>query len=167
MEDIEGFEDLYAATKEGKIWAYPKLGYSNSGRWKEGRFLKPWLIGHGYETVSLYQKGKTFKYLVHRLVAKTFIPNPNSLREVNHKDADKRNNRIENLEWVSSKENKQHAIKRGLYRDHEILTEKQVREIREKYKTGLYRQVDLGREYKTTQVNISWIVRNKGWFHVI
>lgn len=110
MRDIEGYEGLYAACEDGKIWAYPK------GNWGE-RFLKPWLIGHGYESVMLYKDKKPSKFLVHRLIALTFVPNPDNLPEVNHKNAERLDNRPENLEWVSSKENKQHAIALGLYKN--------------------------------------------------
>src|SRR4051794_24589432 len=103
MKDIKGFEGLYAADNIGKIWGY-----------RQRKYLKPWLIGHGYETVSLYREPrKNEKFLVHRLIAQTFIPNPDNLREVNHKDSNRLNNQLKNLEWVSSKENKRHAWKAG------------------------------------------------------
>lgn len=156
MKNIKGFEGLYSACESGKIWGH-----------RQKKYLKPWLIGHGYEMVSLYRiPRKNEKFLVHRLVAQTFISNPENLREVNHKNAELRDNRPENLEWVSSKQNKRHAWKNRLY-THNKLTEEQVREIRRRYKEGGIRQIELAVEYRTTQFNISWIIRGKGWSHII
>ena len=67
----------------------------------------------GYLQVGLSNKGdKTFR--VHRLVALTFIPNPYNLPQVNHKDGNKKNNCVDNLEWISNYDNMQHAVKLGL-----------------------------------------------------
>lgn len=67
-----------------------------------------------YLRVTLYREGSSKKFLVHRLVAETFIPNPNNFPEVNHIDGNKRNNSVYNLEWVSHSENLKHAYKNGL-----------------------------------------------------
>lgn len=64
-------------------------------------------------TIQHNYKQKTF--LVHRLVANAFIPNSNGKPEINHKDGNKQNNSVENLEWVTSKENKRHGMRTGLY----------------------------------------------------
>lgn len=159
MKDIQGYEGLYACHPSGKIWAYPKWNWN-------GRFLKTWLIGHGYEMVMLYKNKKPSKFLVHRLVAMTFIPNFGNLNEVNHKNGKIRDNRVENLEWVTSKQNKRHAWSKKLYK-HNKLTDKQIKEIREKYISGGIFQRELAVEYGTTQANISWIIRKKGWSHII
>ncbi len=163
MKEILGYEGLYAVTIKGKIWAYAK-----NATWHTDRILKPWLIGNGYEMVMLYKTGeKPRKFLVHRLVAMTYISNPNNLREVNHKNGNRLDNRIKNLEWISSKENKIHAIKLGLYRSHEKLTPKQVRAIRRDYATGKFFQREIANKYGTSQHQVSWIVRGKGWGHII
>ena len=72
--------------------------------WKE-RLLKPFLVRGGYYQVRLQNNKKKQMYLVHRLVAEAFIPNPNSLPEVNHKSECKTENTVENLEWVDRKTN--------------------------------------------------------------
>lgn len=175
MKDIKGYEGLYAATEEGKIWAYRKK--TSDGRTVKERFLKTWLIGHGYETVMLYKDGVSAKFLVHRLVAQTFIPNPDNLREVNHLDANKLNNRADNLEWVSSKENKRHAIALGLYENlgrntpkgskhpSSKLTETQVREIKKRISNGEFKRA-LGREYGVSDTLIRYICRGSTWKHI-
>lgn len=76
------------------------------------------LIGHvdrcGYREVLFSENGKTKNYLVHRLIAETFIPNPDNLPFVNHIDGNKTNNRVENLEWCTRSENTKHSYKIGL-----------------------------------------------------
>lgn len=74
--------------------------------------LKPNERGYYYTNLSNESKYKTFR--IHRLVAELFIPNPENKPEVNHKDGDKSNNSVDNLEWVTRRENKQHAYKLGL-----------------------------------------------------
>lgn len=69
---------------------------------------------HGYIRVGVRIEGKVTNFAIHRLVAQTYLPNPNNLPIVNHKDADKTNNKVSNLEWVSEAGNLQHASKSGL-----------------------------------------------------
>jgi hypothetical protein len=98
---IKGFEKLYEVSTLGNISNYRKI-------------LKPQLINSGYYRIMLAINGIKYYYLVHRIVAETFIDNPKKLREVNHIDGDKLNNTFINLEWVSSKDNKKHAKAIGL-----------------------------------------------------
>lgn len=78
------------------------------------RIINPWLNNNSYYYVTLNLEGTRKNYRVHRLVAEKFIPNPNNLPQVNHKDGDKRNNKADNLEWCDSSYNVQHAIRQGL-----------------------------------------------------
>lgn len=82
----------------------------------KGRELPQRQDKHGYWRVSCYNPvdKRTYTFLIHRLVAQEFIPNPDGKQVVNHKDADKTNNKIENLEWMTAKENGQHAYSHGL-----------------------------------------------------
>lgn len=93
MKDIPGYEGLYAVTSCGKVWSY-----------RSKKFLKPELLG-GYLRVCLTHNYKQEHHFIHVLVAKTYIPNPNNLPQVNHLDEDKTNNCIFNLEWTTLKEN--------------------------------------------------------------
>ena len=68
-----------------------------------------------YLQVDLWNK-KVKTYRVHRLVAETFIPNPNKLPQVNHKDGNKQNNCVYNLEWITNYDNIQHAVKNGFFK---------------------------------------------------
>ena len=93
--DIKGFEGKYMVSNLGRV---KSLNYNHTG--KEG-ILKGVDYGYGYLYVSLTKDGKVKQYSINRLVAQAFLENPDNLPEVNHKDEDKTNNRVENLEWCS------------------------------------------------------------------
>ena len=85
-----------------KIEEFPKYEVSNLGRVRNkntGKILKPRKSNSGYFYVSFYKDGKEHNRFIHRLVAKTFISNPNNYPEVNHINEDKEDNCIDNLEW--------------------------------------------------------------------
>lgn len=94
MKDIKGYEGLYAVTSCGKVWSY-----------KKNKFLTPILHSNvpntQYYKVFLYKNGKPTPYQVHRLVAEAYISNLNNLPVVNHKDENKFNNCLNNLEWCT------------------------------------------------------------------
>ena len=94
MKDIKGYEGLYAVTSCGKVWSY-----------KRKKFLKPRDTGKGYLQVDLCKDGKKKECLIHRLLAEVYIPNPENKPCINHKDENKSNNVLQNLEWVTHKEN--------------------------------------------------------------
>lgn len=94
MKDIKGYEGLYAVTSCGKVWSY-----------RSQKFLAPAKHKHGYLQVILYKNGTTKNFLVHRLVAETYLPNPTGLPQVNHKDECKEHNYLNNLEWCDAKYN--------------------------------------------------------------
>jgi len=116
--------------------------------------------------------GKSYSY-VHRLIAEKYIPNPHSKPQVNHKNGIKNDNRIENLEWVTPKENVRHAFKEGLMnpckgemKPSNKLTEKQVVEIRAKYIPRKYGLMKLAIEYGVQQKTIWGILKRKKWKHL-
>ncbi len=97
-KDIEGFEGLYQVSNLGRVKSFrrsAKFGSPNE------LILNPSLINSGYEVVTLYSGKERVKKQVHRLVALAFIPNELNLPCVNHKDENKRNNRVDNLEWCT------------------------------------------------------------------
>ena len=106
-KDIPGYEGLYQASNLGKIRSLDKLtkGGNQYGcqfiTKKRGRILKEYFNKSGYKQVTLVVNNKAKRFILHRLVAKTFIPNPNNLPQINHKDEDKTNNCAKNLEWCT------------------------------------------------------------------
>ena len=106
---VKGFEN-YEVSNMGNI---KSLNYMHT---KETKILRLCKDKDGYLRVNLYKNGKRYAKLVHRLVAQTFIPNPENKPQVNHIDGDKTNNTVDNLEWVTVKENQQHAYNAGLHK---------------------------------------------------
>lgn len=172
MKDIPGYEGIYAACENGEIWSFPKDCSEKGSRWKDGRFLKSWLIGNGYKTVSLYKDGSSKKFLIHRLIATTFIENPFNFSEVNHKDGNRLNNSVSNLEWVNSSQNKKHAWERGLYKHrgtgHYLtkFTDKDIIDIRNLYKEKTFSIRKISSMYNVTPMTINGIVKGKTWKHI-
>lgn len=92
-KDIKGYEGLYQVSNFGRVRS---LNYNHTNTI---RILVCSVASWGYLNVTLHKNGKQKVFLVHRLVAEAFIPNPNGYKEINHKDEDKTNNLVENLEW--------------------------------------------------------------------
>lgn len=127
-----------------------------------GKTLKPQPNDKGYGRVHI---GRKF-YFVHRLVAELYVPNPDGKPQVNHINGDKTDNRADNLEWVTNKENRQHAVKGRLHLQGEDcpwhkLTESDVIYIRENPQ-GLM-QKELASMFHVTQGTISDIVCRRTW----
>jgi len=125
-KEIEGYEGLYKVSDTGRVKRMEREVVRKDGavmHYKE-RELKPWSTRKGYQRVELSDADKNRKkFLVHRLVAEQFIPNPDNLEQVNHIDGDKSNNNVENLEWVSNYENYKDALESG-YRPEFTLPKK-------------------------------------------
>ena len=99
MRDVKGYEGLYAVTSCGKVWSY-----------KRKKFLKP--ISHrGYLIINLCKNGKIEQFFIHRLVAEAYIPNTDNLPMINHKDENKANNCLQNLEWCDAKYNNNYGTR--------------------------------------------------------
>ena len=108
MKPIKNYEGLYEISTDGEVFTlgnFPNLRNKVIGRLKEGS-------SRGYSQVVLTDReGKRKTCLVHRLVANTYLPNPNNLRCVNHKNEVKTDNRVENLEWCTDQYNKEFSNK--------------------------------------------------------
>lgn len=110
--DIDGYEGLYKVSNTGKIKSVDRILYMGKNYVPtkvKGKLIKTRISKNEYVMATLSSKGKTRHFYVHRLVAETFIPNPENKREVNRIDTNKLNNDVSNLEWVTSSENKIHA----------------------------------------------------------
>lgn len=156
-----------------EIWKeikhYPKYKISNFGNIKSNiKTLKQHIEKAGYCRVTLYNNYKTRLVRVHRLVAEEFIPNPENKRTVNHKDTNKQNNQIDNLEWATYKENMKHACDNNLVANKERqglskLNIEDVNKIRTLYKNKLFSQRQLAKKYNVCQRTITMIVNNITW----
>ena len=116
MKDIIGFEDSYCISDSGEVWSKDRICVDSKGRkrFRKGQKLNPDIAANGYYRVTFAKNGKKIQKYLHRLLAEYFIPNPKGLPQVNHKDGNKLNCSIDNLEWVTEKENTIHAYKHGL-----------------------------------------------------
>jgi len=153
MKDIPGFEGIYAATEDGRIWSYPKKNPLGYGATHEGKFLSPGLVGRGYLQVNLLRSdGKYHTRLVHRLVALTFLPNPENLPQVEHKNDIKTDNRVENLEWSNNTRNMKHMVERGHYNYSRKTFPKSAKMLKKLDKEAVVEILDLAK---------------KGFFHKI
>lgn len=101
--DIEGYEGLYQVSNEGRVKSLQREITYKDGRKKTlpEKILHNFLSDLGYYHVGLSKNGIPKRYKVHRLVAKAFIPNPDNLPVINHRDENPRNNVVENLEWCT------------------------------------------------------------------
>lgn len=105
-KDVPGYEELYQVSNLGRVKSMPKtyLICNRANYSKQTHILKQQLC-KGYYAVEFNHKGKSKKFLVHRLVAMAFITNPDNLPQINHKDENPKNNCVDNLEWCTRKYN--------------------------------------------------------------
>ena len=114
-KDIIGYEGYYQISDYGNVRSLDRKIHFNKGySIKKGKILKPILNKKGYYKVCLSKEQKEKRFFIHRLVAIHFINNPLQKEQVNHKDGNKKNNCVDNLEWCTNLENQRHAIEKGL-----------------------------------------------------
>lgn len=164
-KDIEGYEGYYQISNLGRVKSFHKS--------KVGVILKQSTGTFGYIFIELNLRGCAKKFLIHRLVAFSFLHNTQNKKEVNHIDGDKSNNHVSNLEWVTSSENQIHAFNTGLQKprpgqEHHncSITDDMVIEIRKLFDSGEYKQCVLATQFNLDPKHIHLIVRRKRWKHI-
>jgi|SRR5690554_5206119 len=106
-KDVVGYEELYKVSNFGKVISIARFG-------TKGKEMCLMDNGKGYYRVKLSKNNKSKRVMLHRIIAEAFIPNLENKKCVNHINGNKKDNRIENLEWCTHSENLIHAIKTGL-----------------------------------------------------
>ena len=106
-KDIKGYEGKYQISNKGRV---KSLGNNKT---KKEKIRDGKIDNRGYKRISLCKNGKEKKYSIHRLVAQAFLPNPDNLPVVNHKDENKLNNNVENLEWCTQEYNVNYSGSNG------------------------------------------------------
>jgi predicted XRE-type DNA-binding protein len=167
QKDIPRFPN-YFVTADGYVWSRSYRGHG------ELQMLK-WGVNHkGYRIVSLSNDlGEQKTITIHRLVAQAFIPNPENLPEVNHRNGNKTHNYYLNLEWITHLKNMQHAERMGLIKHASgerintcVVTGEMVLKIREIYSRGELTQKEVGNIFGVGQMLVSNIVRRNTWKHI-
>lgn len=164
-KDIKGYEGIYQVSDLGRVKSLSRL----CGRVVVGeRILKQSFTKDGYKRVRLLHNDKDVTRTVHRLVAEHFLPNDDPKMTVNHKDGNKTNNDVSNLEWVNRSEQMIHAYKlrlkkamKGSINPQAKLTKEQVTYIRKVYKrqSTEFGTVALAKKFGVTNRVIGLIVR--------
>lgn len=118
---VIGFSSLYEVSETGEVKSLGRKIIRSNGvpDTKKERILSPVNNGNGYMAVNLCNESKITRMYVHQIVAKAFILNPENYSEVNHKDGNKANNAVSNLEWSNRSLNNQHAHSTGLNKGYD------------------------------------------------
>ena len=162
-KDINDYESIYQINQKGDL---KSLKRKTTGTFTSiDKLIRKDLNKKGYYTYTLYKNGKSQRKLLHRLLAKAFIPNPNNYPCVNHIDGNPLNNDLSNLEWCTYSYNTIHGYeKNGRLNPNRKLKESEVIEIKEKLKNP-YRGIvrDLSIEYNVSNWIISLIKNFKSY----
>lgn len=149
FKNVKGYEGFYEVSNLGNV---------RSTSYKGVKILKPAKTANGYLNVVFCVKQKREHKLIHRLVAENFLPNPHNYKTVNHKDENKLNNCVDNLEWLSEEANNRYSNKG-------MLTKEQVIAIPELIKLG-YTQLDIANLFKTSRRTIQFVLSGEHWSNV-
>lgn len=170
---VVGFEERYHVSSKGRIKAlsYRYVNKGNKNTTITEKIRVPVINKHGYLMIGLSgSNGRVFKQ-VHRVVATAFIPNPFGKKFVNHLDSNRGNNLIENLEWVTRKENMEHMVKAGrsssgsLHRSAKLDWAK-VLTIRTLSSASKMSMREVAKKYNISHQAISQCVKNKTWRNI-
>jgi hypothetical protein len=166
-KEVEGYEGIYLISNKGRV----KSMYNHKSH-KPDALINGWKDAKGYQRVNLFKNKTRHDNKIHRLVAIAFLPNPYNKPEVNHKDGNKQNNHLSNLEWSTTKENVEHSFKIGLnsgrkgaLNNKAKLKEGDIKSIRDLYAKGLgYKELAIS--FNIHKSTMNKIVNNQLWKHI-
>lgn len=149
---VPAYEGLYMVSNKGRVI-----------NCRTGKILKPGKDKDGYLQVHIFKDGKSKRFYVHRLVALAFIPNPENLPCVNHKDENKQNNCVENLEWCTNKYNLEYS---GIIEKFQKAGTESIKTPIEVYKNGelvgvFCSQIEAARQLGLDKGNIGKVLKGK------
>ena len=162
-KSIKNYDGKYEVSNTGRIKSLARY-YS-----KVDIIMKPFIL-KGYEKVTLMLNGKRSCFRVNRLVAEAFLDNLGFKSEVNHIDANKKNNNVSNLEWAKRKENLKHAhtyslFKKGEDKHNSKLNNLSVLKIREMASIGCS-SYKISKLYNVSQAAVFYVIKRKTWKHI-
>lgn len=182
-KDIPGYEGFYQISNNGMVRSLDREVKRNAkfrnGKSSvrimriKGKILTPYITNNGYYSINLQKNNIVSKFLVHRIVGLVFIDNVDNKPQINHLDANRKNNSVNNLEWTTQSENMKHcfSIGNGVFPDHKgekhpqhKLTESQVLEMRSLHYKIPYSQ--LAKMYGVSEVTVHRILTKRIWAHI-
>ena len=160
-KSVPGYEGFYEVSSLGMVRSLPHPIRKRRGNFivtemYEGKILKQYANHKGYLMVRMYKNGLSHDFPVHHLVLLSFVPNPENLPQVNHKDEDKKNNRVENLEWCTNDYNRVYGSGR-LRSTKPIFQFSRTMELIRKYEST----ISASRETGITASNINACLKNR------
>ena len=172
-KEVKGYENLYEVNENGIIRSIPHLRKNgvNGSYINKGRIMKQRINTSGYLVLRLSKNGVVKNEFVHVIVAKAFIPNPHNLPQVNHKDENKLNNNVDNLEWCDNKYNQIYSFGKPVLEIDEEGNKKVYRSLSEFEELGIHyqyiqRSIKLKKAYKGKNyyfISIEEYNKLKGW----
>ncbi len=172
-KDVVGYEGLYQVSYLGNVRSCEaSFNHRYGQRVRVSKMKAQATTKSGYKTVNLFRDNWIKVFKVHRLLMIAFVPNLENKKTVNHKDGDKANNNINNLEWATHSENVNHAVKNGLKNTaigqdsaSSKLYNQDVIEIRILSERGIRHRI-LSSIFGVSENQISLIINNKSWSHL-
>ena len=166
MKPISGYNGIYSISEKGDIYRHSCLVIFGvlSCKWIKGHFLKPCKNSRGYMQIKLYKDGISAILSIHRLLANSYLKTMVGKDFVNHKNGIKNDNRLENLEWVSSSDNAIHAYRKKLWKSK--ITDQDAIDIRRLYSMKELSTYELSKKYNLSRRYIQQIVSGKRKQHI-